>query len=210
MKSYAIALTCLFFLVGLLSVSQADSHIVQHAQVTIFVKDVMYNILGSKTFTYDATSAIGPTQPEPLSLWFTLGIDPQPGKTLFGDVPLIPNVGKTICLNSACAYPSWSAFVVTLTDGRNDRLSGTFTLDSLLGTVSSTTTHVYESSFVPGGVSHDFKGDRIGKICIRVDSASVEQIPVVVTTVPEPCSALTMLGGLGCAAALWKRRRKYA
>lgn len=207
MKSCAIVISCVLLLVGLLSVSQADSRITQHEQVTILVDDAMYNLLGSKTFIYDTTSPCQPTQPEPLGLTFTLGIDSQPGKTLFGDVPLLPNVGKTIWINAACAHPSYSAFIETLTDGRNDRLSGTFALNTLLGTVSTTTIRAYETSFVPGGFSNDFKGDRIGRIGIRIDGASILQKPCGVVAVPEPSSISVLLGGLGCVAALWRRRR---
>lgn len=206
MKSCAIALLCLLLLAGSFSVSRADSKIVQHEQVTVFVEDTMYRVLGSKTFIYDYTSPVGPTQPGPLSLWFTLGYDSQPTKTLFGDVPLLSDVGQEICINAACAHPAYSTFVVGLTNGVNERLSGTFSLRSADGTVSSSTTRVYESSFWPTGGSKDFQGDRIGGICIRIDKASLTQVPVVVNAVPEPVSVLGLASGLGWLAV--SRRKK--
>lgn len=208
MKFCAIAFMFFILLTGLVSISQADSKITQQEQVTVFVEDVMYNVLGSKIFSYSATSPVGPTQPGPLSLTFTLGIDSQPGKTLFEDVPLVTNVGKCTWVNAACAHPSYSSFIIDLTDGRNDRLSGTFTLSSPLGVVSSTTTHVYESSFFPGNVNHDFKGSRIGRIGICVETATVTQTPVFVGGVPEPYAATVLVFGLASTAALWIRKRR--
>jgi hypothetical protein len=208
MKSCAIALICLLLLATAGSLCQADSKVVQREQVTVFVEDVMYNILGSKTFSYEATSLAGANQLGPLNLSFTLGLDSQPGKTMFTGIPLTSEVGKTVWTNAACSTPSYSAFVVALTDGRNDRLSATFTLESLLGTVSSTTTHFYESALVPNGGANDFKGNRIGRIGIRIDHASVEEIPGAIDVVPEPVSASVLLAGLGCMALIRKRRRK--
>lgn len=208
MKTYAIALLCIIFLAGSSIVSRANSRIVQQEQVTIFIQDAMYNTLGSKTFSYAYTTPCGPDQPGPLSLWFTLSFDSQPTKTLFGDIPLLANVGKTIWISSAAANPSYSTFVVALTDSRNDRLSGTFTLESLLGTVTSSTTRVYESAIIPGGISGDCGEVRIGRIGLRIDSASVTQIPCTVELVPEPGSVIALLGGIGCMAALRRTRRR--
>lgn len=216
MKSCAIALMCLYILAGLPSLCQADLaaqaaagsvRVVQREQVTILVEDVMHNLLGYRTFAYDATSPCGPPLPGPMSLWFTLSYDSQPAKSLFGDIPLLQNVGKTFWISSSCADPGYRTFLTSLTDGRNERLSGIFTAESLLGTFSSYTTRVYESGFTPGG-SGDFKGNRIGRIGIRIDAASIDQIPCNVEVVPEPGAASVFLVAIGGYVGFWRRRKR--
>lgn len=209
MRAYAIALIFAILLAGSASVSQAaNSKIVQHEQVTVFVEDLMHNTLGSKAFTYDSTSPVGLSQVGPFSLSFALSYDSQPKKPLFSDVPLLPDVGKTVLGTMAYLQPNYSTFISKLRNGVDERLSGTFTLSTPAGKISTITTHLTESNFFPSFNKRTFKWKKIGLIGIRVDSASVRQVPIVAAAVPEPCAASVMLVGLTSTAVFWRRRRR--
>lgn len=206
MKSCAIVLMCLIVLAGSLSVTRADSLITQHEQVTVLVQDKAHGILGSRTFSYDSTSAPAPAQPGPLSLWFTLGYDLRPGKTLFSNIPLVSDIGKTVWVTSTRGNPAYSTFVTSLLDGRDDPLSGTFSLKSSLGVVSTDTIRLYDSNLISGLTKKVARKRGISGIGIRVDNVKVLQTPVAVSTVPEPYPGVIVFLGLTSTAVMWRKR----
>lgn len=206
MRVCAIVVFCVI-LVGHLMVGSyaANSKITANAQVTIYLHDTYDQLLGSKTFSLSYVSPSQPTLPEPLTVGFSLQTPSMPGIDLFSDFPLQSNVGHGTCLNSACGDPDYSDFVWLFTDGTKEWVTGTFNIYSVGNLVKSQTVWAWDADFSTSG--HDFHGDRIGRICMFVGEASIEQKPDFVG-VPEPYTYTTMLGGLTCSVGLWALRRR--
>ncbi len=195
----------LLLVLAICSPSQAGWRVTSHSQVTVLVEDNAHQLLGSRTWVGNAESAGGSQFAEPLSTWFSLELDDLYGSALFEGVGLLSNVGNTIWVSSNADDPQFSTFVGALTDGLDETLWGKVALKADGGFIGGSGIGYYESSFFGDGQTHDFAGDAIGRIGLRVDEATVTQAPA---DVPEPCSILALMCGIVGAGGYALRRRR--